>query len=154
MRLKQIIPLTLFQSVGAPGRVRSSCAAPPGSISRAQINGHRSNYPIYMRIASAMGRGDIRHAQASPAPADDAHSERRRTDSRMPPVIRHAFYDRERRLRNGWWMLLFVALFIASHLIYTPISHGLQGLGVGKEWLEPLGLPFTLLVTWICGRLR
>ena len=58
------------------------------------------------------------------------------------------------RLRNGWWILVFVALLLASRLVYTPVSHALQQLGVPKGGLEPLRLGFLLLVTWICVRLR
>lgn len=58
------------------------------------------------------------------------------------------------RLRNGWWILLFVALLLASRLAYTPVSHAVQQLGVPKDGLEPLRLGFLLLVTWICVRLR
>ena len=58
------------------------------------------------------------------------------------------------QLRNGWWILLFIALFLASQLVYHPVSRGLQRIGVHKEWLAPLPVVFVLLVTWICMRLR
>lgn len=58
------------------------------------------------------------------------------------------------RLRNGWWILVFIALLLASRLVYTPVSHALQHLGVPQDGLEPLRLGFLLLVTWICVRLR
>ena len=58
------------------------------------------------------------------------------------------------RLRNGWWILLFMAIFLASQWLYHPVSKALQRLGAGKEWLAPLPVVFVLLVTWICMRLR
>ena len=58
------------------------------------------------------------------------------------------------QLRNGWWILLFVALFLASQAVYHPVSRGLQQIGLGKGWLAPLPVVFVLLVTWICMRLR
>lgn len=58
------------------------------------------------------------------------------------------------QLRNGWWILLFIAVFLASQLVYHPVSKGLQHLGAGKDWLSPLPVVFLLLVTWICTRLR
>jgi len=58
------------------------------------------------------------------------------------------------QLRNGWWILLFVAVFLASQLVYHPVSKGLQGIGAGKGWLAPLPVVFLLLVTGICMRLR
>ncbi|MFC5570984.1 CPBP family intramembrane glutamic endopeptidase [Lysobacter yangpyeongensis] len=68
--------------------------------------------------------------------------------------MRQIFFDRGHRLRNGWWVLLFLGLVFVTRFAYTPLSHSLQGLGVGKPWLEPLGFVFLLLVTWICTRLR
>lgn len=64
------------------------------------------------------------------------------------------FLDSNRRLRNGWWILIFAALFLASRLAYTPFSQGLRQAGVPAAWLEPLRFVFVLLVTWICTRLR
>jgi membrane protease YdiL (CAAX protease family) len=58
------------------------------------------------------------------------------------------------QLRNGWWILLFVAVFLVSQLVYHPVSRGLQHIGAGKGWLQPLPVVFLLLVTWICMRLR
>ena len=58
------------------------------------------------------------------------------------------------QLRNGWWILLFLAVFLASQRAYHPISQGLQQIGVAKEWLSPLPVVFVLMVTWICLRLR
>jgi membrane protease YdiL (CAAX protease family) len=58
------------------------------------------------------------------------------------------------QLRNGWWIFLFIAVFMASQLVYHPVSKGLQHLGAGKDWLSTLPVVFLLLVTWICMRLR
>jgi uncharacterized protein len=58
------------------------------------------------------------------------------------------------QLRNGWWILLFVAVFLASQVAYHPVSRALQQAGVAKGWLSPLPVAFVLLVTWICLRLR
>ena len=77
-----------------------------------------------------------------------------RIDPRMPPALRTVLFNRAQRLRNGWWMLVFVAFFLLSRVAYTPVSRGLQGLGVAKDWLEPLGFGFALLATWACVRLR
>jgi membrane protease YdiL (CAAX protease family) len=68
--------------------------------------------------------------------------------------LKKIFLDSNARLRNGWWILIFMALMLASRLIYTPVSRALQELGAAKDWLEPLRLGFLLLVTWICLRLR
>lgn len=58
------------------------------------------------------------------------------------------------RLRSGWWILIFVGLFLLSRVLYTPLSRGLKQAGVAAIWLEPLRFGFILLVTWACTRLR
>ncbi|MEZ5462110.1 lysostaphin resistance A-like protein [Dokdonella sp.] len=68
--------------------------------------------------------------------------------------MKRIFLDDEQRLRNGWWILLFVGLFLASRALYTPLSRGLRELGVAGEVLEPLRFIMVLLVTWACTRLR
>lgn len=69
-------------------------------------------------------------------------------------ALKKLFLDSNRRLRNGWWILLFLALLFASRFVYTPASRALQALGTPQEALEPLRFGFLLLVTWICVRLR
>lgn len=68
--------------------------------------------------------------------------------------MRKIFRDEQGRLRNGWWLLVFIAVFLASQLAYHPASRGLQHLGATRAWLAPLPVLFLLLVTWICLRLR
>lgn len=68
--------------------------------------------------------------------------------------MKQVFLDSNRRLRNGWWMLIFIALLLASRFAYTPLSRALQEIGVTQAGLEPLRLGVLLLVTWICVRLR
>lgn len=68
--------------------------------------------------------------------------------------MKKILFDASGHLRNGWWILIFIALMVASRFLYTPMSRGLQDLGVPKDWLEPLRLGFVLGVTWICLRLR
>lgn len=70
------------------------------------------------------------------------------------PTLKSFFLDSNRRLRNGWWILLFVALFLLSRVLYTPISQILRHAGIPATWLEPLRFVFVLLVTSICTRLR
>ncbi len=68
--------------------------------------------------------------------------------------MKNLLFDPRGCLRNGWWILIFIALMLATRLVYTPVSRALQELGTHKDWLEPLRLGFLLLVTWICLRLR
>ena len=68
----------------------------------------------------------------------------------MPPLLR----DSHGRLRNGWWILLFIAVFLASRLVYHPLSKAMQSHGLDGAWLAPLPAIFVLLVTWVCMRVR
>lgn len=68
--------------------------------------------------------------------------------------MKQFFRDRQGSLRNGWWILIFLALFVASQPVYTVTSKGLQQLGMDKPWLAPLPVAFLVLVTWACLRLR
>jgi membrane protease YdiL (CAAX protease family) len=72
----------------------------------------------------------------------------------VPKFLFNGLFDASGRLRNGWWALIFLACVFASTFAYTPLSHGLQGLGVTKDWLEPAPVLMILLATWICTRLR
>ncbi|MEO6138420.1 MAG: type II CAAX endopeptidase family protein [Luteimonas sp.] len=64
------------------------------------------------------------------------------------------FRNPDGQLRNGVWILAFIALFLASRFVYHPISLAIQHLNVGAAWLAPLPFLFVLLVTWACVRLR
>lgn len=68
--------------------------------------------------------------------------------------MKHLLLDATGRLRNGWWILIFAALILASRLLYTPLSRALQQLGATPEWLNPLRFGTVLLVTYLCLRLR
>jgi membrane protease YdiL (CAAX protease family) len=68
----------------------------------------------------------------------------------MPPLLR----DSHGRLRNGWWIALFIAVFLASRVVYHPLSKAMQSHGFDGAWLVPLPALFVLLVTWVCMRLR
>ncbi|MEO7326688.1 MAG: type II CAAX endopeptidase family protein [Dokdonella sp.] len=68
----------------------------------------------------------------------------------MPPIFRNA----RGQFRNGWWILTFVAVFLASQPVYHFISKALQQRGFNGLWLSPLPVIAVLLVTWVCTRLR
>jgi len=68
----------------------------------------------------------------------------------MPPIFRNP----QGHFRNGWWILAFVAIFLASQVIYRPVSHALQQHGFTGLWLSPLPVIAIVLVTWLCTRLR
>ncbi len=64
------------------------------------------------------------------------------------------FFNQDRRLRNGWWILIFIAVFAVARLGLGPAVRGLRHLGLAKAWFEPVTFLFTLLVTWACTLLR
>jgi membrane protease YdiL (CAAX protease family) len=68
--------------------------------------------------------------------------------------LSRCFFNDAGGLRNGWWALFFLVCVGVTTRVYTPLSHGLQALGVAKDWLHPLPIAMVLLATWICTRLR
>jgi uncharacterized protein len=68
--------------------------------------------------------------------------------------MKSLFFDANRQLRNGWWILIFIALVAVTRFAYKPVTHGLKDLGLPKLWLEPVPFLFVLLATWACTRLR
>ena len=68
--------------------------------------------------------------------------------------MRSIWIDAHGRVRNGWWILVFVAIIAISRPLYSVVSDGLTSLGVTDLGKEPLGFLFILAVTWICTRMR
>lgn len=68
--------------------------------------------------------------------------------------MKYIFFNPDRRLRNGWWVLVFIGFIAATRFAYGPVTRGLKDLGVSAQWLEPMPFIFILLVTWACTRLR
>ena len=74
--------------------------------------------------------------------------------SRKEALLKKILRNAQGQLRNGWWVLIFVAVFLASQLAYHPVSTWLQHIGADRFVLLPLPVVFLLVVTWICMRLR
>jgi len=72
----------------------------------------------------------------------------------MKPTLKSLFFNSNQQLRNGWWILIFLAFMAATRFAYRPVTHGLKDLGLSKPWLEPVPFLFALLATWACTRLR
>lgn len=68
--------------------------------------------------------------------------------------MKKILFDADGRLRNGGWILLFVALFLLSRALYRPVAEGLRALGATDAWMQPVGVLFVVGVSWICLRLR
>lgn len=81
----------------------------------------------------------------------------RATSTSMPrreAPVKEFLRNDQGQLRNGWWILIFIAVFLASQLAYHPVSKWLQQIGADRSSLSPLPVVFVLAVTWICMRLR
>lgn len=64
------------------------------------------------------------------------------------------FFNSQHQLRNGWWILIFIAILAVSRQLYKPIKGLLTELGASTLQLEPLALMLLLLVSWSCLLLR
>jgi membrane protease YdiL (CAAX protease family) len=80
--------------------------------------------------------------------------QRKKVGETLKPNLKSMFFDADRRLRNGWWILAFLGFIALTRLAYKPLTHGLRGLGLGELGLEPVPFLLTLLATWGCTRLR
>jgi uncharacterized protein len=69
-------------------------------------------------------------------------------------MMRAILFGADGRLRNGWWVGVFVLLFLASRALYRPLAELLRGLGATDAWLSPLQIALLLAVTGVCVRLR
>ena len=68
--------------------------------------------------------------------------------------MKRIFFGADGRLRNGVWMLVFVALFLLSRVAYAPLAAALRPLGAGTAMLSTVQVGLVLLVTWLCLLLR
>src|SRR5690349_6709967 len=68
--------------------------------------------------------------------------------------MRSLFLDRERHLRNGWWVVVFVLSFLIVRQLVILGTRTLESHGVPRLDREPLSLLIALLATWACTRLR
>lgn len=68
--------------------------------------------------------------------------------------MKKIFLNTDNRLRNGWWILIFIGFIAATRLVYGPITKGIKQFGVPAEWLEPAAFIFILFSTWACTLLR
>jgi membrane protease YdiL (CAAX protease family) len=72
----------------------------------------------------------------------------------VKPRLKTLFLNAGGRLRNGWWILIFIGFIVLTRFAYKPLTQVLKDLGVSKLWLEPAPFLLTLLATWACTRLR
>lgn len=68
--------------------------------------------------------------------------------------MENVFVNAERKLRNGWWVLLFIVIMLAVGAPLVFAVKGLRKAGLPGGWTEPTGFLFVLAATWICVALR
>ncbi|WP_243303344.1 CPBP family intramembrane glutamic endopeptidase [Geothrix oryzisoli] len=66
------------------------------------------------------------------------------------------FFDQGRRLRNGWWALLYLAILVTCASAFQGlVAPLLKRAGIrGGDWVVGLLFLFSLLAAWLCTRLR
>lgn len=68
--------------------------------------------------------------------------------------MKRIFRDEQGAIRNGWWILAFLAVFLASQPVYRLASRALKQQGLDGMWLSPLPFVVLLAVTCLCLRAR
>jgi membrane protease YdiL (CAAX protease family) len=65
------------------------------------------------------------------------------------------FFNDAKGLRNGWWVLIYLAILVACIGGFQLLAPVLKRLGVRNgDWVVGLLFLFSLLAAWICTRLR
>jgi membrane protease YdiL (CAAX protease family) len=69
--------------------------------------------------------------------------------------MRKLMFDDRQRLRNGWWILVYLLVLAAAMAGFQLLVPVLKRHHIKPGfWVEALLFLFTLLATWICTRLR
>ncbi|MBE0367756.1 CPBP family intramembrane glutamic endopeptidase [Pseudoalteromonas aurantia] len=68
--------------------------------------------------------------------------------------MKNIFYDDNKKVRNGWWIILFIGLIALTRPIYKPVKQVLSQIGFTEHMLEPVSLILLFFVTYICLRIR
>ena len=69
--------------------------------------------------------------------------------------MQNVFFNQDHRLRNGWWMLIFVAIMAACLFGFRGLIPVLKRFGIRSgDWVEVVIFLFTLGASWVCTRLR
>ena len=69
--------------------------------------------------------------------------------------MQNVFFNQDHRLRNGWWMLIFVAIMAACLFGFRSLIPVFHRMGIRSgDWVEVVIFLFTLGASWACTRLR
>lgn len=69
--------------------------------------------------------------------------------------MRTVFFNQEGRLRNGWWILGFLAVIVACMAAFQLVIPILKRHGIKNgDWVVGVLFLFSMVATWFCTRLR
>ena len=68
--------------------------------------------------------------------------------------IKWLFRNDENEIRNGWWIVIFIAMVAVTRPIYALLKSSLTDTGAGPEVLELIPIGLILLVSFLCLKLR
>ncbi|GAA0854495.1 CPBP family intramembrane glutamic endopeptidase [Aliiglaciecola litoralis] len=72
----------------------------------------------------------------------------------MKNIIKTTFVNSHNKLRNGWWIAIFIVFVAMTRPIYKPLKLLLDDFGIHANILELLSAALILFVTYLCVRLR
>jgi len=69
--------------------------------------------------------------------------------------MRSVFFNEDHHLRNGWWILGFLAMLVAGIAGFRLLIPVLKRLGIPSgDWVIGVVFLLSLVATWVCTRLR
>jgi len=69
--------------------------------------------------------------------------------------MRSVFFNEDHHLRNGWWILSFLAMLVAGIAGFRLLIPVLKRLGIPSgDWVIGVVFLLSLVATWVCTRLR
>jgi len=68
--------------------------------------------------------------------------------------LRTALFNQSGKMRNGWWIVIFILGIIATNPIYRLIKQQLGSIGMTEQHMDFVSPMLLLLVTWLCCKLR
>lgn len=68
--------------------------------------------------------------------------------------MKRLIFDNNNKVRNGWWILLFIGLIVVTQPIYKPVKQLFESMGTNELALELVSPMLIIAITWLCLFLR
>lgn len=69
--------------------------------------------------------------------------------------MQNVFFDQDHRLRNGWWVLIFLAVLLVCVLGFRGLIPVFKRFGIRSgDWVGVVLFLISMVATWVCTRLR